>query len=344
MEIFKYLPKERSYLEVYDIYNNVYHNPVVRSVAYATYHSHSAVEDALNHTFHSVLKNFDSEKGELENYIMVTVKTIDLNKCKDEYPSEKSIEIESNRQSFEKSKMSRVEFIRDVKSCRSELLKFIISNFTVLDKVFKGDIKGRVSTRDNEFMPFDKNILRKYDKAMVVGNTRELYLKYRDIIRKFIGLKGNVLIKDLEKFNSSVKFIGKIGTSFVVEKKIGSHKKYFYRLDLQLLMREMIEKFYSKSRANTGEYPSLDIEGNRFYKSINGNIYNDINELKKELELEIIYYICRETGLNILFYNKGFDVVFESSRERNVKVVLNAYNKKVKLDLVPTVVKEILID
>ena len=169
-------------------------------------------------------------------------------------------------------------------------------------------------------------LVKKYSKVA------EEFLKFGDDLR--------FRVMSYEKIEAnyydSSEYKGIINDTVIIKRKAGSHSKKIYRLDVENMIDILVEEFYLKSG-----YGKISIEGIDVYMTLSGKVVDNLNALKRSLELELINIILTRSNLKVLYRVDSKAVFFVSSKEVVFNIAIEAFNKEFKIELKRLVAKEV---
>lgn len=136
--------------------------------------------------------------------------------------------------------------------------------------------------------------------------------------------------------DKGLEYKGCLNDIVMVKRSKGSHTKRLYRLAIDDVIDSLMYLFYCDE-----EYGKLVIEGIVVYTSIAGCIIVGEDNLKEQLENEIVGSILSRTSLRVVNYIKGKEILFSSTQDHQHNVVLPMFGKDVSIGFERLVCKEV---
>ncbi|MGV3076447.1 hypothetical protein ACEE21_15320 [Clostridium baratii] len=332
MRLFKYL-SSKSPKELYDIFK------VVQSLKpYAKSKYGSNYEDALDASYEHIIKNYDSDKGELRNYAIKVVGTIWLNSNKKEVANEEKTKISldtKTAQDFVNSpteeKMEENLKSDNINSCINDMVEFFVKDF----KFF--------ATTNSKYKKMDYSELRdKYTSESILSAMRYLNKTYSEEIGKFISYSKTSSIRNFDEnrykksIDTSLEYKGILNDIVLLKRKQGSHIKKVYKVSLKDTISKILELFYSDTN-----YGMIVVANIPVYLTLSGKIVDNIDDLKYSLEKELVGSLLSRTSLKVLRYERGNEILLSSTKDTQCDVVLPLFGKNVSINFERVVVKEV---
>lgn len=332
MKFFKYA-SSKSYRELYDIFKVI---KKFRHIAIKRYGD--KFEDVLDDAFEHIIKNYDSNKGELENYASKVISKIGLNKTKEIADCEQTnISLDSKiakEYNFSDEEVSHI--IED-----SIKLGNINDCITYIAGSFVKDFKF-FSSKNPKDKKIDYSDLKdSYSSESIINATKYLMNEYSKEIERFISYSRDTSIRDfnedryLKSIDNSLEYKGNINDIILLKRRQGSHVKKIYRVNIKEVINSIINLFYTNS-----DYGKIDIEGVSVYLSLSGKILDSIEDLIFFLEKELVGSILSRTSLKVLKYKRGNEILLSSTKEQN-NIVLPIFNKSFNIQFERMVIKEV---
>lgn len=335
MQVFKYMKSYRNTSEVWEIFN------VVNSLKpYAISIYKSSWKDALDAAFFHIVENYNGVLGELEHYATKVVGTIDLQKYKKEFAEEDIMSTKLDSDTARLGLNNAVDKIvlddydrnsRDFNACVRELVVYFIRDYIFF--------KSGLSKNRKECYT---DIFKKYDVSIIGASRDYLVKKYSKVAEEFLKFGDDMRFRVMpyEKIEAnyydSSEYKGIINDTVIIKRKARSHSKKIYRLDVENMIDILVEEFYLKSG-----YGKISIEGIDVYMTLSGKVVDNLNALKRSLELELINIILTRSNLKVLYRVDSKAVFFVSSKEVVFNIAIEAFNKEFKIELKRLVAKEV---
>lgn len=297
--------------------------------------------DALQDSYLHILHNYDEEKAtELHNYAIRVVKTIYMNKYSTEVSDELTLQIKTDEVSIEsfeelndydKIDKNLTIDVGSLEDCKKYLLPRFIKDY----KFF-----STLNSRERNFNYND--LLDMFSEKVIVQAVKELSescipplqelqavgKKYRSSFRSYSEDRYK------ESFDTSVEFECLIGGSVVLYKNKSKRKKVIYKINIVRMINRLMNIL-------EGEL-SRKMEGVTVWSTLSGFISQDIQEVKKMFEQEIV---CRLLSQNlqvrVLAYEQGSVLYLTSSSELPNYFYFDILGKRFGVKLEQVVAKEV---
>lgn len=332
MKLFKYLGKVSS-KDCYSIFE------VVQSLEpYAKVKYKSRYEDALDASYEHIIKNYDSTKGDLQNYATKVVGTIWLNSNKKEIADDEQTQYNLDSKAADGYSDYSVEGIveeglksKDMDNCIKEMVKFFVKDFKLFTTL-------NIKLRKMDYSEFQDN----YSTETILGAIRYLLDNYADDIEKFLEFSKSASIRNfdedryLRSIDPSLEYRGMLNDILILSRRQGSHVKKIYRVSVKDTVNSLIKLFYSDTN-----YGKMLIEGIPVYMTLSGKIVNTEEELRFFLEKELVGSLLSRTSLKVLLYEKGEEIFLSSTKDEQSDVVLPLFDKNVSIHFDRVVIKEV---
>ena len=300
-------------------------------------------EDILDRSFFHIVKNFDSSKGNLENYTIKVVRGIGLGDYKKECPTEfiedlnGEEDIDGNlNTNLNKSKVESALFYTpeadieaDVGNCVRYLAPYYIKDF------------GFFNTLDGSKRKEDYNDLFKSFK--------------HDVIREAIDYLNSVYEKDLTKFyeqkkkctvrkasrdkvekslDTSIEYVKSLNDVifFSRARDKAEVKKYFYKVDMSSLICQLLHDYYMFGDS------SVKVCGVSAYLSLRGEILFSVEELVDLLEKDLYTFILSSSKLKVLV---GDEIYLVGNKEVTTSVNIKIFGDNCSVNLINLASKEV---
>lgn len=336
MRLFKYL-STRSPKEMYDIFK------VVQSLKYLAMKKYANnYEDALDMSYFHIVKNYDSSKGDLKNYAMKVVSTINLNSFKKESPDEKEQTDDSS--SISNSKIAQDYINSNLEEVYEENFKSDNVDSCIKDMVslFVKDFKFFVSSNAKYRKMDYKELFDNYSLDTILNAKNFLLDKYSSKIEKFISYSKVSSIRNfsedryLKSIDSSLEYKGNLNDIIMIKRKQGSHIKKVYRVSIENSINILLELFYRNTN-----YGKMFIEDIPIYTTLSGRVVDSIEALRYSLEKELVGSLLSRTALKVLNYDRGNEILLSSTKDTQSDVILSAFSKNISINFERLVVKEV---
>ena len=333
MKYFKYINgiQTRSLSDMYDIYQTVQ-----KLDRYAKKIYKNRWEDALDMAFFHVLQNYDSSKGELENYTIKVVSGVLLNQFKKEYPYEFIADLGLNEEpktEFEDTDIVvNPEQKVDVNGCIAYLAPLFVRDFRFFDTM-----NGQHRKEDYS------NLFEMYSYKTVQNAISYLTENYSERVREVYTSKkkcgGKSSNKESSKNqDSNLVYVNEI-TDIIVyyKKKKNSYTRYIYSVDLKKAVSELLLRFYSGDATKA----HAKVENADIYCSITGKLVYSQKDLFDALVYDIVGIILARTSLKLMKL-KGYDeAIFVSTSELKYDLNLTIFGESTWITIDQRSAKEI---
>ena len=322
---------ERSSKETIEIFN------AVRNLSgYAMSIYKSRWEDALDVAFFHIMKNYDSEKGELENYAIKVVRGIGLNYFKKECPSDIVVELSdinanSKVNSLSESLEDALYERENLESCTQSLIPYFIKDFRFFDTM---DSSKRGEVYSDIFNHYSISIIKQaveYLKEDYSDSLREIY-KLR---KSCAGRKAGKDKIEKSRDNSIVVTTQMNNTVFYKKTTKSEIKKHFYKVDVKDLIGFLLKKFYMSGKA------SILVEGTRVYCTLSGGLVFSLEDLVESLEKDSLASLIIRSKLRVAKYKKGQELLLVGNKEIEGDIGIKIFDEEAHVHLIAVPSKEV---
>lgn len=331
MKLFKYLDDKKSLAETYRIYKAVQD---LKPYAISKYKSWW--EDALDEAFFHILENYDSSKGDLENYATRVVGTIFLNRTRKEVASNETTLLTLDLQEADNFDVPEEVSHDDNKS--SDLSQCIFDTIPYFVKDFKFFVSSNTKDRRLNY----SKLVNKYTYYTINSAKEFLLGKYSDDILRLVQISKSIPLKSfsddryLKSTDSGLTYKGSLNGIAIVERCKGSHSKKIYRLDIKNLKDLLVDLFYDVDGCGR-----VSVEGIDVYVSISGNIVVGKDSLMSTLESELVGSVLSRTSLKVVNYLKGDELLLSSTRDNQGDISIPMFGKDIIVGFDRVVSKEV---
>ena len=294
------------------IYKTIYESSLVN---YAGTIYGAGANDALDNTFQILLLNYDEARGNLEHYATATLGRVDLSKGRREVPATELQGLMSDVKAFSEdygnpvatviSKMEERHEAKNIANCEKELFPYLLVDY----KFFK--------TRKKSDKLLDYSVFySKYSTSIFIQAMKNLMSTYSKGIEALYSCRNLVTFKvpnrqRYEKFlDSSITYVGE-SNGIVIYNKTKFPKKV-YKVDLRLIVKDLIRRYYISDEAKLSVVLGEDITG---YCSLSGRLTSNIAELETFLEEEIVQAILSRLPLSKVLYKSKGKLILVSTKD-----------------------------
>lgn len=340
MEYFKYSKNSRSAKELVDIFTAVHNLDRYAKSIYS-----SRWEDVLDRAFFHIAKNYDSSKGNLENYAIRVIRGIGLNDYKKECPTEfiEDLNIDAGyteKESEEPTNSSvEVELFyldeneesasEDIEGCIRFLVPYYIKDYALF-KSMDG------SKRKEDY----RLLFKSYGAHEIQEAINYLNEKYSKELDEFYELRKKCVSRKagrdkVEKsLDSTLKFMQTLNGVIFYKRKVNRSetRKYFYQVDIDDIVTQIVHDYYLYSKG------SVEVEGVRAYLSLRGEILFDLDEAIDLLKVDIYTFILTASKLKVLM---GDDIYLVGTKEVNSSVAVKIFGDVLQVHLMNKTAKEV---
>lgn len=332
MKVFNYLSSGKGIQETYEIYKAV---RALKNYAMSIYGS--GWEDALDASFFHILEKYDPSKGDLENYTIRVVKTIRLNKNKKEVADDDQTMIGLDLKSAKEYDKNEIDLVfednisDDMTYCLRDMLSLFL-------KDYKFFVSQNIKDRKMDY----SGLFKKYSVEVIGETKRYLTSKYKEEVEKFVEFAKN---SNIRKFNAqryeksidgSAEYVNEINGIVILKRKRSSHSRSLYKVPLRDVINNLLELYYGCDECGV-----LCIEGITAYLTLSGNVVDSIEDLKDELELELIGSLLSRTSLKVVRYAKGDEIIFSRTKDNQYDVVFSVFDSNFTVSFDRVVAKEV---
>ena len=331
MNVFPYLSNNRSIHEQYQIYKAV---RALENYAMSIYGS--GWEDALDCAFFHILENYNPEKGNLENYTIRVVKTVDLNKNKDEYADDEKTQLGLDMKSAREYSENKIDLIfeddksEDIASCIRDLVD-----------LYAKDYKFFITNNPKDRKESYSKIFKTYSNDIILEAKNYLVNKYNDTMKDFISTSKSSDLRNydssryLKSVDTNTSYISEINDIILIKRKKSSHVKYIYRVNIEETIDSIIRTFYDSGVG------VLFIEHISVYLTMSGKVVISMSELRSSLEDELVGSLLSRTSLKVLDYERGKRILFTSTKDSQYNVMFTIFGRKFVVEFESVVAKEV---
>lgn len=301
-------------------------------------------EDAIDATFMHVLRNYDENSGgNLEHYATSVMSKILLNSFKKETGSETQLLIESDKKAVQDEHLSNPEYILtegldDRDDSLKDCIQYLIPRFLKDYEVWKKKQETDKSNHEDY-----TGIFKKYKPAVIKRALDYLVANYYDdavyLSQLAKGRKMRRFSKDRYKnsLDLELEYQGTLNGIVLVHFKNQRLRRVVYSVDIQGFINKLVDSFYKENSVCC-----KNIAGNNVYVTLSGYIAFGLEELKEQLETEIVGAIfARSVKLHCLHYDFGSMLLVTSSREIETSVFFDMFGSQVMLDFKRLVLKRV---
>lgn len=312
--------RRNSPLKAYKIYQVVYSKEMC---AYARTIYGSNYKDTLGKAYKHVLENFDSNKGDLEHYVISVIHTINLSSMKKEMSMDEATNIALDAKAFDENsgdpqdilltKIQEEEVSQDLKSCVNELIPMYILDF----KYFKSQKKP---DRTLDYA----GLMSKYSAPVMLSALKYIQDEYFPQIEALYTNKRNLRLRDFgperikNSLDSNISFVCEYNDVVLYKKHDIRNGKVIYEINI----KDTLKRLFSVLSANGYFCKIGDIQ---VYLSLSGKIIFNEKELFVQLEQELMGFIlARLQTIKVLVHmNEKYALLSSSTPLKRVKFVIN---------------------
>lgn len=320
----------RGIRDLYEIYDNVY-----KLTPYAKRLYGSNYEDILDLAIDHMIKNYNSEKGQIANYTIRLLKTIGKNRYIKEYAADEQVSISLEELSL---KDFTEEFCLDegksssFSECLGYLIKFFVYDYKFL-------VSGLSKYRKCNY----KDLFNTYNYQVIKDTIKYLKDTYSEKVNLFYNYAKKPCTKEfsrdryIQSLDKNLKFNSCINNIYIVTKTVGSHSKFIYKLDIKKVTEMVLKSFYIQDKG------ILNIEGVNFYLSLGGSIISNYDDLLFSIENSIIGSTLSRTGMKVVAYIENDFMLLSSTKDSDYCIVYDMFDEVLKFSLERVVSKEVVI-
>lgn len=346
MNYFDYCQKEklRSSDELLEIYNCV-----MGLEKYARSINRFHWEDVLDEALFHVLQNYDSSKGDIENYATKVVRGICINHFKgnttgfdESFMTDGDAEDEPEEVSLDSIKNKRFYVpglpLDDVQSDDyMECAKYLAKRYILDYKFFK--TKSTVHRKESYSDLFEKFTSKAISKAIEYLN--DTYSEKLDAFMKAKeSRKGKRCYDDrMEKSRDNVlEYVGSINGIILYRSNANYRNavKYFYGIDINKFVAEFVAELYSE-----GGPAVVNVEGTEAYCTLRGFIVFDKFELMDSIEVDVISTLLARAVYKVFKYDKHSRIILSCGKDSLLPSVIEAFGKEIRISMDLCVAKEV---
>lgn len=291
-------------------------------------------EDALDDAYFHIMDHYNEAQGSLEHYALSVVGTISLNRYAKEVGSDTVFDIESNKEAVKYDELNSpfdsvlkeedIEYDSALKQCVQYLLPLFIKDYKMFGSK---DGSDRKMSYKGLFDKFPVSIISKVFKTL--GEEYYEEGKYLNELSKDCHMRNFSADRFESSLDKTISYQGRIGDIIKCKATGVKRKKYLYDLNIDDLCNKVYNMFY-----DIGGLGSRLIYGITVYCSLSGNIYFTKEDLFESLEREIVgSVLAMRTNLKVLYYEKGKEMIFTSTRDDEPSVALTMFKTKVLIPL-----------
>lgn len=281
----------------------------------------SDVSDILDKAYYHILTHYNKDAGDLHNYAIKIVKTIDKRKTRENVSSENTV-VESDkvvaRTYAEGSKQPVKEISEAVeKECLSELIPYFLTDYKLM-------IQQKREARKLNY----KHIFQTYHTKVVLRCVRYLCDTYADDMLRMDNVRKECIYKSFssDRYKASldkiVEYRGTVNGTLLYSISGKSVSRYFYRLNIKKLVNRVIDTIYSD------EHYSMEFEGDRVYCSLSGVLVIGLDSLREIIENELVGAIlARNSRINVVVYERGSSMILSFANEILQNYDLNIFGR-----------------
>lgn len=295
-------------------------------------------EEALNKSFLHILHNYDENKGDLENYAIRIVKTIELNKYRYESENDTALNLTLDKISYDAyNELDTMEFEeeQELSTDVQECVRVLVPKFIKDQKVFNllKPEKAKVDLKELRNTFSDEVILK---ALSILSNnfTEEVeYLKNLSLQKHLYKLDMNRWEKERDEFVSYAEEYNGI----LAWRGSPKSSRMFYRLNVRELIDNVVNHFHGKDGLAHRVIGGVDV-----YMSLSGFITFDYESIREQVEREIINYIAAMVReIKFIRYEKGEYAWVSSVHKITYAIEIKAFGEVIKVHLKKMVSKKI---